>query len=180
MKLKTNLMRLPLLLSLLTMTACSNQDQAAAPGTEPHSKSPQTNRGTTQQEKSKGKSQYPMAIDPSKVGTYPRITKSGGGYFYDEVLEYRVWIDDPGGDHYQAFVTYEEAQSFSQKTKGAEEPLVLVLQREHINEPEPGVFVPAKADRVTEWRVEWLKANKRQENSITDFMRSKSGNKKTD
>lgn len=36
-------------------------------------------------------SHYPAAIDSALVGTYPAHTKSGGGYFYDDVLEYRVW-----------------------------------------------------------------------------------------
>jgi hypothetical protein len=38
------------------------------------------------------KTNYPNVINPSKVGTYPALVKSGGGYFYDEVLEYRVWV----------------------------------------------------------------------------------------
>jgi len=33
------------------------------------------------------KSKYPEALDPNKVGHYPAATKSGGGYFYDELLE---------------------------------------------------------------------------------------------
>ena len=42
---------------------------------------------------------YPAPIDPSRVSTYPALTKSGAGYFYDEVLEYRVWVHHAeGGD----------------------------------------------------------------------------------
>ena len=37
-------------------------------------------------------SAFPVAIDPARVGTYPADTKSGAGYFYDDVLEYRVWF----------------------------------------------------------------------------------------
>lgn len=37
------------------------------------------------------KSSYPTVVDLHMVGKYPVLTKSGGGYFYDEVLEYRVW-----------------------------------------------------------------------------------------
>ena len=31
------------------------------------------------------------------------VTKSGGGYFYDEVLEYRVWVhpERGGPDHHE-------------------------------------------------------------------------------
>ena len=42
-------------------------------------------------------SAYPVAVDPSKVGTYPPDTKSGAGYFYDNVLEYRVWLHPDNG-----------------------------------------------------------------------------------
>ena len=33
---------------------------------------------------------YPNAIDPDMVGEYPALAKAGGGYVWDEVLEYRV------------------------------------------------------------------------------------------
>jgi len=118
-------------------------------------------------------SAYPVAIDPGKVGEYPVLTKSDGGYVYDEVLEYRVWISADGDDYYYAFSTYEEAKQFSEKTEGAEEPLVLVLQHEHINEPEPGKYEHVKGDRITEWRVEWLDGNKRGPDTIANFLREK-------
>lgn len=115
---------------------------------------------------------YPPAINPNKVGTYPALVKSGGGYFYDEVLEYRVWIHGhKGSDRFHAFSTYEEALEFSQKTKGAEQPLVLVLQKEHINEPEPGVYEHIKEERLTEWLPEWLEY-KRSEDSISEFLKN--------
>jgi len=116
-------------------------------------------------------SAYPVAIDPSKVEDYPALTKSGGGYVYDEVLEYRVWIDADGDDDYHAFATYEDAKRFSDKTERAEDPLVLVLQHEHINEPEPGKYEHVKGDRITEWRVEWLEGNKRGSDTIANFLR---------
>src|SRR4030042_971156 len=104
-------------------------------------------------------------------GQYPGFTKSGGGYFYDDVLEYRVWIHPGGDDYFEAFATFEEAARFSEQTEGAEEPLVLVLQREYVNEPEPGRYVHVKADRLTEWRVEWLAESKRGPNSVAEFLR---------
>lgn len=56
---------------------------------------------------------YPDAVDPARVGKYPTLTKSGGGYFYDDVLEYRVWIEGgDGGDHFRAFATYSVALKF--------------------------------------------------------------------
>ena len=121
-------------------------------------------------------SSYPIAIDLSKVGTYSALTKSGAGYFYDEVLEYRVWIHPDGDDSYEAFATFEEAEVFSKKHGNAEEPLVLVLQREHINEPKPGEFEHVKGNRITEWRVEWLKGQKRAPNSIELFLKAKTKN----
>lgn len=79
-------------------------------------------------------SAYPVAIDPSQVGTYSPDTKSGAGYFYDDVLEYRVWLHPERGasplngddDYFVAFAQYEIAESFSKSTPGAEEPIVLV------------------------------------------------------
>lgn len=117
-------------------------------------------------------SAYPLAIDAEKVGSYPALTKSGGGYFYDEVLEYRVWINPPegGDDYYRAFAKYEDAEAFSKKAVGAEEPLVLILQKEWIDEPRPGVFVVHKEERVTEWRTEWLSNNNRTPGAIERFL----------
>ena len=75
-------------------------------------------------------SMHPVAIDVGLVGTYPAWTKSGAGYFYDDVLEYRVWMKPPGGGNsfYRAFASYEPALDFSKKTPNSEEPLVLVRQ----------------------------------------------------
>lgn len=113
---------------------------------------------------------YPVAVDLDKVGTYPMMTKSGGGFFYDDVLEYRVWVHSGGDDTYRAFVTYEEAGRFFEQTERAELPLVLVLQREHVDEPEPGKYVHIKSERITEWRVEWLAGSKRGPDTISEFL----------
>ncbi len=120
------------------------------------------------------KSKYPIAINPEKVGSYPALTKSGAGYFYDEVLEYRVWCHGVN-DGVKAFATYEEAEKFSSKRKKAESPLVLVLQKEWVDEPEEGVLVHMKTERITEWLPEWLKEHKRTgEDTIPNFIRSRS------
>ena len=89
------------------------------------------------------------------MGTYPASVGAGGGYVWDEVLEYRVWCHPErgasdtadGSDYYQAFTTFTEALDFYQNTPGAEEPLALILQREHINEPEPGQYVHVTEER---------------------------------
>ena len=128
------------------------------------------------------KSKFPIAVEPARVGWYPALAKSGAGYFYDEVLEYRVWIHPRDGGpeleegdenvYFCAFPSYEEALRFSKETPGAEEPLVLVRQIEHINEPQPGKYVHVVGDRVTEWRVEWLEESKREPNSIPEFLKA--------
>lgn len=118
-------------------------------------------------------SAFPTAIDPKRVGTYPSATKSGAGYFYDDVLEYRVWFYPEGGgdDKYAAFAQYEPAESFSKTTRDAEEPLVLIRQREWIDEPNPGQYIPRRGERITEWQVRWLAGSKRADDSIAEFMK---------
>jgi hypothetical protein len=120
-----------------------------------------------------GTSAYPLAIDLSLVGTYPANAKAGAGYFYDEVLEYRVWFNPPNGgdDKYAAFAQYEKALEFSKATPKAEQPLVLVRQREWIDEPEPSHYVAKSGERITEWDVKWLAEDKRGPNSIADFLK---------
>jgi len=120
---------------------------------------------------------YPPALDPAKVGTYSAVAKAGGGYVWDAVLEYRVWcypaegaedLDD-GSDYYYAFATFAEANEFAGKTKGAQEPLALILQEEYIDEPSEGEYVHVKSSRVAEWPVEFLDRPKRDERTIPDF-----------
>lgn len=123
-------------------------------------------------------SRFPEAADPSLVGTYPASAKSGGGYVWDAVLEYRVWcypragaIDEFGGsDYYYAFATYEEAEEFSTRTIGAQAPLALVLQEEYIDEHEPGNYVHVRERRVTEWSAEFLSRPQRKPSTIPNFM----------
>ena len=123
-------------------------------------------------------SNFPIAVDEKMVGEYPAETKSGGGYFYDDVLEYRVWCrpwlgapDEFDGEiYYYAFSSFEAAKEFSDNTTGSEQPLVLVRQLEWIDEPTPGQFIPMKGERITEWLVEWLQGNKRSEQTISQFI----------
>jgi hypothetical protein len=116
--------------------------------------------------------EYPTAIDPARVGSYPALAGAGGGYVWDEVLEYRVWChpEDGSDDYFHAFATYPEALAFARRTKQAEEPLVLIRQDEHINEPEPGVFVHVMTPRLTEWPVEFLTRPKRTPRAIPEFL----------
>jgi len=124
-------------------------------------------------------SAYPLAVNNAQVGKYAPEYKSGAGYFYDEVLEYRVWFCPERGaklvngknDYYVAFAEYERAEQLSRASAGAEEPLALVRQYEWISEPEPGHYQAQKGNRITEWQVEWLDGNKRTPDSIGEFLR---------
>ena len=123
-------------------------------------------------------SKYPEVIQKEKIGDYPALVKSGGGYVWDEVLEYRVWchpengapdIED-GNDYYYVFDNYEDALEYSNDNVGAEQPLALILQREYIDEPETENYIHVKEERLTEWPVEFLSRPKRTENTIPDFI----------
>jgi hypothetical protein len=121
---------------------------------------------------------YPTVLDPQLVGTYSAVAKAGGGFVWDEVLEYRVWCHPEHGapdeadssDYYFAFATYEEAEEFARSNPGTEEPLALVLQREYIDEPEDGQYVHVREERVAEWPVEFLTRPRRTEQTIPAFM----------
>lgn len=121
---------------------------------------------------------YPKVLDETKIGDYPALVKAGGGYVWDDVLEYRVWCHpekgaedlEDGNDYYYAFASYEEAIEFSESYKGTEEPLALILQKEYIDEPEPGTYIHVKVERLTEWPVKFLSRPKRTENTIPDFL----------
>jgi hypothetical protein len=121
---------------------------------------------------------YPQVKDVNLVGEYPAVVKSGGGYVWDDVLEYRVWCHpekgapdtEDGNDYFYVFETYEAALEFSQESQGTENPIALVLQKEFIDEPEPGKYIHVKEQRLTEWPVEFLSRPKRNANTIPDFL----------
>jgi hypothetical protein len=125
--------------------------------------------------------EYPKAIEPKLDVQYDWFAKSGGGFFYDEVLEYREWCHPElgapdkydGDDYLAAFETFEEAKTFSETTIAAETPLVLVVQHEYIDEPVQNEFFYVKEQRITEWQVSWLAGSKRDINSIVAFLAEK-------
>ena len=122
--------------------------------------------------------QYPAVLNPAEVGNYPASCFSGGGFVWDAVLEYRVWChpergapdEADGNDYFYAFETFEEADAFARATPGAEEPLALVLQREYLDESEPGCYVHVREPRITEWPVEFLSRPQRDDFTIPDFL----------
>ena len=121
---------------------------------------------------------YPDAVDSSLVGTYSAAANAGGGFVWDDVLEYRVWChpedgapdEENGNDYYIAFATHAKAAAFSEKTTGAEEPLALVRQHEYIDEPEPGEYRHVRELRITEWPVEFLRRPRRTPDTIPEFL----------
>jgi len=114
---------------------------------------------------------YPRVKDPQMVGEYEALASSGGGYVWDEVLEYRVWCHpEEGDDYYYAFENAETALECSHEEKEAKEPLALILQKEYISEPEPGLYIHVKEERITEWPIEFLTRPRRNENTIPDFL----------
>jgi len=121
------------------------------------------------------KSSYPTSIDSTKVGTYDLDALSGGGYFYDEVLEYRVWYRQDDGLYCYSTSTYEDAVRFYNTQEDADLPVVLVKQYEHINEPKPEVFEHIKKPRITEWRVEWLEGSRGSREQIPVFLNDNRG-----
>jgi len=122
--------------------------------------------------------EYPKVKDLELVGTYPALVKSGGGYVWDDVLEYRVWCHphagapdiEEGDDYYYVFDTYEDAFEYYKENPGSEAPLALILQEEYITEPEPGKYAHVKEQRITEWPVEFLNRPRRMPNTIPDFL----------
>ncbi|MDR6840592.1 hypothetical protein [Pseudoxanthomonas sacheonensis] len=125
---------------------------------------------------------YPNSLDPKMVGEYPALAKAGGGYFFDHVLEYRVWChpdpdapdDEDGSDYYYAFESYSEALEFSKSTALAEEPLALIRQLEWIDEPKQGTYIHERGERIAEWRAEWLSRGSRTPGAIEAFIRARS------
>ena len=120
---------------------------------------------------------YPKVLDEAAVGGYPAAAKAGGGFVWDEVLEYRVWChpekgaDDVhnGNDYYKAFPSYKQAEEFSTTHQGTERPIALILQREYIDESEEGEYLHQKEERTTEWPVEFLSRPRRDELTISNF-----------
>ncbi len=87
---------------------------------------------------------YPDVRDAELVGTYPVQVGAGGGYVWDEVLEYRVWCSPElgapdvadGSDCFYPLASFEEAAKDARRHRGAESPLALVLQKEYVEEAE--------------------------------------------
>jgi putative acetyltransferase len=122
--------------------------------------------------------EFPAVDDPGLVGTHPAVVKAGGGLVWDAVLEYRVWLHpdrgapdlQDGSDYFRAFASYDDAAGFAGRTKGAEEPLALVLQEEYLEEPEPGRYEHVKERRLAEWPVEFVRRPRRTARTIPDFL----------
>lgn len=118
----------------------------------------------------------PDAVDLERVGKYDGAAASGG-LVWDDVLEYRVWcrpsngaLDvEAGSDYYCAFASFAEAREFASSNPGSDEPVVLVRQREYIDEPKPGIYTHKRNERIAEWPVTFLKRPRRTKNTIPQF-----------
>lgn len=113
---------------------------------------------------------YPDAYKKEKVGTYDLEVFSGAGYVYDYVLEYRVWYKKRGRTFCASFDNYNDALAYHRQNKKSEEPIVLVLQKEYVNEPEPGKYVLVNEERITEWQPEWLRDGLRTKEKVNDLL----------
>ena len=122
--------------------------------------------------------QLPTVVDPDAVGTYARATRAGGGFVWDEVLEYRVWFsarigaegDAAVDDFFRAFATAQDALEAAERSDATSAPVALVLQREYIDEPLPGKYVHIVEERVTEWPLSFLGRPRRTAATIPDFL----------
>ena len=133
---------------------------------------------------------YPQVKDEKLVGTYPGFVNSGGGYVWDDVLEYRVWCfplngapdieDGDGGDFYYFFDKYDEALKYSEENIRCEKPLALVLQEEYISGAEPSGYIHVKEQRLTEWPVEFLSRPRRTFDTIPNFFSANAPSNKLD
>jgi putative acetyltransferase len=120
----------------------------------------------------------PVALDVEKVGSYPARAGAGGGFVWDEVLEYRVWLSPlngaedlaDGSDYFYAFASADEAISFAAGHSGTSEPLALVLQREYLEETTPGEYTHVVEERVTEWPLAFLSRPRRTADTIPAFL----------
>ena len=123
---------------------------------------------------------YPAVVDPNQVGKYDEAAYSGGGYFFDEVLEYRVWCypeieananaSNNAEAYYRAFATFEQAQLFANETIDSTAPVALIRQLEWIDQPARGVFIHNKGERIAEWQTEWLSRGIRKFEDIAAFL----------
>jgi hypothetical protein len=128
-------------------------------------------------------SEYPKVANPDLVGEYPASAGAGGGYFFDEVLEYRVWChpergapdEFEGNDYYHVFANFEDARAFSGSNPGTEEPLALIRQLEWVDEPEPGRYVHMKGERIAEWHTKFLSRGPRKPGAVEQFIAERAG-----
>ncbi len=58
--------------------------------------------------------------------------------------------------------------------------MALILQKEYIDEPEPGKYIHVKEERITEWPIAFLSRPRRNENTIPDFMSPNAPSNKLD
>lgn len=118
-----------------------------------------------------GPSAHPTVSDPALVGSYDARANAGGGYFWDRVLEYRVWFDTDRGDRFRAFARCEDAEAWAREFQPSPPVLALVHQVESVRGPtEEGAYEIVREPRNAEWHVAWLAGTQRGPSSIAEFL----------
>lgn len=102
----------------------------------------------------------PDAIDSQKVGYYGHADSYNDGYFWDELLEYRVRCralpTDEEEELLYCFRDYPSAFEFYKKTPTAQELNALVLQKESITRLNRNEFKHITTPRTAEWPAHFL------------------------
>lgn len=122
-------------------------------------------------------SRYPLAAEPSLVGTYSGRSKSGGATSMTTSLstesgsipsrERRHWLE--------TMTTSPRSRNTSRRWPSRRRTrcratVVVLRQLESINEPSPGVYRHQSGARITGWLPQWLLGSKREPDSITKFL----------
>ncbi len=102
----------------------------------------------------------PSAVDHQKVGYYGNAESYNDGYFWDELLEYRVRCralpNDEEEELLYCFKDYQSAFTFYKKTPTTQELNALILQKEHITRLNRNAFKHIDTPRMVEWPAHFL------------------------
>jgi putative acetyltransferase len=117
-------------------------------------------------------SDYPLPDDLAAVGTHAAAAARDSGVFYDDVLEYRLWVRRPATTEELmfAFPTVEDAHE-ARTALGRDARLcVLVQQREPIERMEDGSYVQRSEPRRVEWPITWLVDGRPGEDAVQEVL----------
>src|SRR6185437_11903946 len=101
---------------------------------------------------------FPQIKDKDKIATYDLESFSGGGFRYDHVLEYRVWVtykDGKLGCHAYTHPSFININDFHWKKIIDIEICALIEQITYYDEDGVTLITPEKP-RITEWALYFL------------------------